>query len=61
MDAEITLYTPKDIQRIFHCGKRKSYEIMHTPGFPAFRVDGLMYLERTDLEKWIQRQKNKGI
>lgn len=55
------LYTPKDIQRIFSCGRKKSYEIMHTPGFPLFRVDSSLYVEKKELEKWIYRNKGKTI
>lgn len=61
VENNITLYTPKDIQEIFKCGRKKSYEIMHIPGFPSFRIDTSLYVEKTELEKWICRNKNKNI
>ena len=58
---EVILYTPKDIQRIFQCGQRKSYEIMHSTGFPSFKIDASLYVEKGELEKWISRNKGKTI
>lgn len=34
-EKEITLYTPKDLQNIFGCGRKRAYEIMHIAGFPS--------------------------
>ena len=58
---EVVLYTPKDIERIFKCGQKKSYEIMHIPGFPSFKIDSSLYVEKSELEKWILRNKGKSI
>ena len=60
-DSEITLYTTKDIQKIFHCGRKKAYEIMHIQGFPSFRIDSSIYVEKNELRKWISRIKSKNI
>ncbi len=57
----IILYTAKDLQRIFKCGRRKSYELMNAPGFPSFRIDTSLYVEHNELEKWIARNRNKNI
>lgn len=61
MEDDIVLYTAKDIQRIFKCGQKKSYEIMHIAGFPAFRIDKIMYVEKTELKKWIDKNKTKSL
>ena len=61
LDNIPVLNTPKDIQRIFQCGRKKSYEIMHIPGFPSFKIDTALYVEKTELEKWIARSRNKNI
>lgn len=55
------LYTPKDVQTIFQCGRKKAYEIMRTPGFPSFTINTSMYVEKEELEKWIARSRNKTI
>ena len=61
MDNRPILYTPKDIQAIFKCGRKKAYEIMHAPGFPSFKIDTSLYIEKGELEKWIARNRNKNI
>ena len=61
METEIIIYTPKDIQRIFNCGRKKSYEIMNMSGFPSFRIDAKLYVEKKELEKWIFKNKNKNL
>lgn len=60
-ENEIILYTPADIQSIFKCGKKKAYEIMHMSGFPSFRIDTALYVEKTALIDWIMRVKNKKL
>lgn len=60
-ENEIILYTPADIQNIFKCGKKKAYEIMHMNGFPSFRIDTALYVEKTALADWIMRVKNKKL
>jgi len=57
----INLLTAKDIQSIFHCGKKKSYEIMNMRGFPSFRIDSLLFVEEGELQKWIEKSKNKNF
>lgn len=60
-ESEVVLYTTSDIQRIFHCGKKKSYEIMHICGFPSFRIDSTLYVEKEELERWIAKNKGRQI
>lgn len=60
-DGDIILYTVKDIQRIFQCGRTKAYDIMNLRGFPSFKVDTILYVEQTALKKWIEQSKNKRI
>ena len=61
MSDNIVLYTTKDIQQIFRCGRKKAYEIMHMSGFPSFSIDTSLYVEKNELEKWINKNKNKRI
>lgn len=58
---EIILYNAKDLQTIFKCGRRKSYELMNAPGFPSFRIDSSLYVEKGELEKWIARNRCKRV
>lgn len=61
MTENIVLYTAKDLQNIFKCGRKKAYQIMNLRTFPSFRIDSLLYVEKTELEKWVARNKNKNI
>ena len=54
-------HTAKDIQNIFKCGRKKAYEIMHITGFPSFRIDTSLYVEKSELEKWIKQQCGKVV
>lgn len=57
----INLLTPKDIQSIFKCGRKKAYEIMNQRSFPSFRIDRMLYVEENELKKWIAKVANKNI
>lgn len=58
---DVVLYNAKDIQSIFKCGRKKAYEIMHINGFPSFKIDNLILVEKSQLEQWLARQRNKNI
>ena len=51
----------KDIQNIFHCGRNKAYQIMNMSGFPSFRIDSSIYVEKNELKKWLARVKNRNV
>lgn len=57
-ENEIVLYTVEDIQKIFSCCKKQTYKIMKIKGFPTMSIDRRLYVEKTALQKWIE--KNKG-
>lgn len=55
------LLTVKDIQSIFKCGRKKSYEIMNMSGFPSFRINNTLYVEEKEFAKWIANIKKKTV
>lgn len=57
----ITLYTVKDIQSIFQCGKRQAYELFTVNGFPAFSIGRKKLVEKQALENWLAQNKGKKI
>ena len=59
--VDVVLYTTKDIQEIFKCGRKKSYEIMNMKGFPSFKIDTTLYVEKEQLKRWIDRNKNNCL
>lgn len=56
-----TMLTMKDIQTIFGCGKRQTYELLHIPGFPAMKLGRKYLISAKELEKWIQKNAGKVI
>ena len=58
---EIVLYTTKDIQRIFKVGVSQSYYIMHAHGFPSFKINRTLYVEKSKLEHWIKSSTGREI
>ena len=58
---EIILYNAKDIQEIFKCGRKMSYEIMNMKGFPSFRINSMLLVEKNALISWLERNKGKNM
>ena len=54
-------YTVKDIQRIFHCGRDKAYEIVNMKGFPKMNVSRKILVHPEALRKWIQQNHSRKI
>jgi hypothetical protein len=52
MEQEV--YTVKDVQRVFSCGKNVAYGIMNSDHFPSFRINKKIYVHREKLDKWIK-------
>lgn len=48
----LEVYTAKDIQELFKCGRRQAYELMRAPAFPAIKVGGRYIVERSALQRW---------
>ena len=55
------LYTHKDIEVIFKCGRKKAYDIMHMSGFPSFKLNTSLYVEKGELEKWLSKNRSKQL
>lgn len=58
-DSDIVLYTVSDIQKVFGIGRTKAYELMSADGFPSFRINNRMYIERSKLSSWIEKRTGK--
>lgn len=58
-EGKIILYTVEDIEDIFHLGRTKAYELMRSDGFPSFRINTKVYVERKNLINWIEMRKGK--
>ena len=60
-ENDVILVRVSDIQRIFGCGRKKAYKIMHIPSFPSFKLDGIIYVEQGAFLKWMSTNKYKNI
>lgn len=58
-NSGIVLYTVSDIQKIFNIGRTKAYELMSADGFPSFRINNRVYVERNKLSNWIEKRTGK--
>ncbi len=60
-DVMVTLYDAVDIQKIFKCGRKRSYEIMHISGFPSIKIGKNIFVEKTKLEQWLDRMEGQTV
>ena len=60
-NTEIVLYNIEDLQRIFHIGRNKVYQLASTSGFPAMRLNRQILVPKDKLERWIQQNSGKQI
>lgn len=56
---DIILYTIEDIQNIFKLGRTKAYELMSSDGFPSFKLNSRIYIEKDKLHEWINKRAGK--
>lgn len=61
MSDHPVLYTTKHLQQIFHCSRQKSYQLMNLSGFPSFKIDTNWYVDKSALEAWIAKSRNKTV
>ena len=58
---EITLYTVDDIKRIFKIGRTNAYQLMTSSGFPSFRMNKKLYVEKEKQAEWVQKNSGKSF
>lgn len=56
---DIVLYNVSDIQRILKLGRVRAYELMNSDGFPSFKLNKKLYIEKTRLDDWVRRMTGK--
>ena len=58
---EDKLLTIKDLQEIFHCGQRQTYELIHINGFPAMKIGRKYLTSAKALALWLEKNTGKEI
>lgn len=56
---DIVLYTVTDIQKMFNFGRTKAYELLAADGFPSFKINNRVYVEREQLLFWLNKRVGK--
>ena len=59
-NQEPVLYNIDDIQRIFHIGRTKAYQLLSSSGFPTIKLNKKMLVEKSKLEDWIAKNSGKS-
>lgn len=47
--------TVKEVQEILKLGKDKTYQLVHTNGFPSIKIGGSIRVPKDAFEKWIKQ------
>lgn len=55
------MLTPKDIQKIFNCGKDKARAIIMLDSFPKIQINRDVYIPEDKFEKWVQKNLGNTI
>lgn len=58
-DLTTELLTAKELQKIFHCGKNRAYDILKSPAFPSIRIGGRYYVTVSAVKEWLKAYENK--
>lgn len=55
-ETHVVLYTPKDIQEMFHLSRTSTYQLINSSGFPTIRLNKKIIIPKKELEKWLEKQ-----
>ncbi len=47
------IYTPDDIMAILHIGRSSVYKLFSSEGFPSIKMGGILRVEKSKFEKWL--------
>ena len=59
VNNEDRLLTAKDLQEIFHIGKNRAYELLHSQCFPTIRINSRLYVTKKHLSEWLDTYKGR--
>ena len=58
MEAKKTI-TVSELMGVLCVGRKKAYELVHSHGFPSFRIGRKVLINCDGLEAWIKKQEEK--
>lgn len=53
------LLSPQDVKRYLGCSDKTIYTLCKRRDFPAFRIGGRYYINKSDLSEWIKKESKK--
>ena len=54
------LYTPEDIMAIMRIGRSSVYKLFGSEGFPSIKMGGILRIEKSKFEKWLNTYSGKS-
>lgn len=57
----VNLWSLKDVQRHFNCGRNKALALMQSKTFPSFKIGRVYYVVENDVYEWVKKNKNHTI
>ena len=60
MEQKSTL-TVKELMDFLSVGRKKAYELVHSEGFPSFRIGRKVLVNRDGLVHWVKEQEVKRV
>ena len=55
------LYTPENIMAIMHISRSSVYKLFSSEGFPSIKMGGILRIEKTAFEKWLNTYAGKSF
>ena len=55
------MYSVNDIKSYFGCSREKSYQIIHSVGFPKIKIGKQYYIPVDKFDKWIENHINLTV
>ena len=55
------LYTPKNIMAIMRISRSSVYKLFSSEGFPSIKMGGILRIENTAFEKWLNTYAGKSF
>ena len=57
----LSLWTLKDLQNYFQCGRNKALAIMQSKTFPSIQIGRVHYVAEEDVYAWVRKNRNNHI
>ncbi len=56
MTSEKLVYNVTEVAQVLNVSRPTAYELLHRPGFPAFRIGNRWLTSKAGLAEWVEKQ-----